>query len=74
MKETINEIYQLIEKLGDNVIFDGPVVCKMTPHSKPEISHGVSLDTDMHSFSLHMLYSLRQRLRLMVYYKDKPPT
>ena len=70
MKDTIEEIYGLILYLGDNIKFDTPVICKMTPHSRPEIMHEISVDTDLESVSLHMLYTIRQRLRLLKYYKE----
>lgn len=65
----INEITEMLKSLGGSVDFDTPVVCKLTPHTKPEKLSGLNSGDDLNRFSIHMLYTIRQRLKLILYYK-----
>ncbi len=70
--ETKKEIESLLQQLGGNIVFETPVICKVSPHSRPEIIKELKLTDDLSVFSIHMLYTIRQRLKLLIYQKNNP--
>lgn len=64
------EIYDLIEKLGGEVIIDRSIICKMSPHTPPEKLKGtITKETDFTVFSHYMIGTILQRLKLLYYEK-----
>lgn len=67
----IEDIRSIVSDFGGHVKFETPIVCKISPHSKPEKIYEIYSDTDISGFSQFMIYTILQRLRLLYYYKNK---
>lgn len=66
----MNEIYDLIEKLGGEIVIDRTIVCKMSPHTPPEKLKGIiTKETDFTIFSNYMIGTILQRFKLLYYEK-----
>ena len=70
--EAISEIRQIISDFGGEVILDTPIIIKLTPHSRPEvIKEKIDNNFDFDKYSVHAIYTIRQRLKLLQFYKNQ---
>ncbi len=72
MKE-IQEIKELITQINPIgvVEFTARLSCKMSPHSPPVILYKVSVTDDFEKMSKPVLWTIIQRLKIMIYENNK---
>ena len=68
-----DEIIDLIMSISDAgyIKFESRVVCKMSPHSQPEIITSISVDDDFDKMSNSLKQTIIQRLKLIKHESSK---